>query len=74
MRNHARSHHVHIGIDHALSQIRNSVDGGRMKDIVCIEDPLVIKLILTHLHGKGLYLEAAPLPQSRAPTKDDVLS
>jgi len=32
------------------------VCGGSMKVIACIEDPLVIKKILTHLRGKGLYL------------------
>jgi hypothetical protein len=51
-----------------------SVCGGSMKVIACIEDPLVIKKILTHLRGKGLYLEAAGLPQSRAPPQDDLFS
>ena len=48
--------------------------GGRMKDIACIEDPLVIKKILTHLRGKGQYLEAAALPQSREPPQQDLFS
>ena len=51
-----------------------SVCGGSMKVIARIEDPLVIKQILTHLRGKGLYLEAAGLPQSRAPPQDDLFS
>jgi hypothetical protein len=51
-----------------------SVCGGSMKVIACIEDPLVIKKILTHLRGKGLYLEAAGLPQSRAPPQGDLFS
>jgi hypothetical protein len=42
------------------------VCGGSMKVIACLEDPLVIKKILTHLRGKGLYLETAGLPLSRA--------
>ena len=33
------------------------VCGGSMKVIACIEDPLVIKKILTHLRGKGLYVD-----------------
>ena len=45
-----------------------------MKVIACIEEPLVIKKILMHLRGKGLYLEAAGLPQSRAPPQDDLFS
>ena len=51
-----------------------SVCGGSMKVIACIEDPLVIKKILTHLRAKGLYLEAAGLPQSRAPPQGDLFS
>ena len=51
-----------------------SVCGGSMKVIACIEDPLVIKKILTHLRAKGLYLEAAALPQSRAPPQDDLFN
>jgi len=39
-----------------------------------MEDPLVIKKILTHLRGKGLYLEATGLPQSRAPPQGDLFS
>ena len=51
-----------------------SVCGGSMKVIACIEDPLLIKKILTHLRGKGLYLEAAGLPLSRAPPQHDLFS
>ena len=51
-----------------------SVCGGSMKVIACIEDPVVIKKILTHLRGKGLYQEAAGLPQSRAPPQGDLFS
>jgi len=50
------------------------VCGGSMKVIACIEDPLVIKKILTHTRGKTLCLEAAGLPQSRAPAQDDLFS
>mgnify|MGYP001828935751 FL=1 len=45
-----------------------------MKVIACIEDPLVVKKILMHLRGKGLYLETAGLPESRAPPQDDLFS
>jgi len=51
-----------------------SVCGGSMKVIACIEDPLVIKKILTHLRGKGLYLETGGLPESRAPPQGDLFS
>jgi hypothetical protein len=50
------------------------VCGGPMKFIACIEDPLVIKKILTHLRANGLYLEAAGLPRSRAPPQGDLFS
>jgi hypothetical protein len=50
------------------------VCGGSMKVIACIEDPPVIKKILTYLRSKGLYLEAAGLPQSRAPPQGDLFS
>ena len=48
--------------------------GGSMKVIACIEYPVVIKKILTHLRGKGLYQEAAGLPQSGAPPQDGLFS
>ena len=49
-----------------------SVCGGNMKVIAAIEDLVVIKKILTHLRAKGL--EAAGLPQSRAPPQGDLFS
>ena len=51
-----------------------SVCGGSMKVIAALEDPPVIKKILTHLRSEGLYLEAAGLLQSRAPPQQDLLS
>jgi hypothetical protein len=50
------------------------VCGGSMKVIACIEDPLVIKKILTHLHGKTLVVDDVCLPQSRAPPQGDLFS
>ena len=41
--------------------------GGSVKVIACIEDPMVIKKILTHLMGKALSAELVRLPESRAP-------
>jgi hypothetical protein len=41
--------------------------GGTAKVIACIEDPVVIEKILTHLTEKALPIEALPLPESRAP-------
>ena len=41
--------------------------GGAVKVIACIEDPVVIEKILTHLNEKALPLQAPPLPNSRAP-------
>jgi hypothetical protein len=35
--------------------------------IACIEDPLVIKKILTHLKEKAATAAAVRLPESRAP-------
>jgi hypothetical protein len=35
---------------------------------------LVIKKILTYLRGKGLSLETAGLPESRAPPQGDLFS
>jgi hypothetical protein len=51
-----------------------TVCGGSMKGIACIEDPLVIQKILTHLRANELYLEAIGLPQSRAPPQGDLFS
>ncbi len=41
--------------------------GGTVKVIACIEDPAIIKKILTHLDRNAHSAEATPLPQSRAP-------
>ena len=41
--------------------------GGAVRIIACIEDPVVIKKILTHLNEKAAATESMPLPQSRAP-------
>ena len=40
--------------------------GGHVKIIACIEDPVVIEKILTHLERKGA-TPAARLPPSRGP-------
>ena len=44
-----------------------STCGGAVKVIACIEDPLIIDKILTHLNEKAPPLQAPPLPKSRAP-------
>ncbi|MCP4337645.1 MAG: IS91 family transposase, partial [Desulfobulbaceae bacterium] len=41
--------------------------GGEVKVVACIEDPLVIDKILTHLEKKVALAEPVVLPQSRAP-------
>ena len=41
--------------------------GGAVKVIACIEDPVVIKKILTHLKGKAAPEPAGVLPSVRAP-------
>jgi hypothetical protein len=41
--------------------------GGTVKAIACIEDPVVIKKILTHLKEKAASAEPIHLPKSRAP-------
>ncbi len=41
--------------------------GGTVKIIACIEDPLVIKKILTHLERKDACGAARRLPPCRAP-------
>jgi hypothetical protein len=50
------------------------VCGGAMKVIACIEDPLVIKKILTQLRGQTLVVDDVCLPQSRAPPQGDLFS
>ena len=41
--------------------------GGAVRVIACIEDPVVIKKILTHLNEKAASADPAQLPESRAP-------
>jgi hypothetical protein len=41
--------------------------GGAVKVIACIEDPVVIDKILTHLDRTAALAEPVVLPQSRAP-------
>ncbi len=41
--------------------------GGALRFIACIEDPVVIKKILTHFDKHGPSVEDSPLPPSRAP-------
>ena len=45
--------------------------GGAVKVIACIEDPVVIEKILTHLNEKALPIQAPLLPESRAPPQAD---
>ena len=40
--------------------------GGALRIIACIEDPAVIKKILTHLDGKNACAEPSRLPPCRA--------
>ncbi|MCP4409818.1 MAG: hypothetical protein GY807_19150 [Gammaproteobacteria bacterium] len=49
-----------------------STCGGALKVIACIEDPLVIDKILTHLDNKAALSEPVVLPQSRAPPQRDL--
>jgi hypothetical protein len=46
---------------------RCRICGGTAKVIACIEDPVVIKEILTHLEKKEPMRAALLLPDSRAP-------
>jgi hypothetical protein len=41
--------------------------GGTVKVIACIEDPVAIEKILTHLNGKAASAGTGLLPESRAP-------
>ena len=43
------------------------VCGGALRIIACIEDPAVIKKILTHIDSKNAGAEPARLPPCRAP-------
>ena len=46
--------------------------GGTVKVIACIEDPVVIKKILTHLDEKAAVTETIRLPECRAPPQPGV--
>jgi len=41
--------------------------GGSVKVIACIEDPVVIKKLLTHLKAKAASMNSIQWPKSRAP-------
>lgn len=41
--------------------------GGAVRIIACIDDPVVIEKILTHLKEKALSVDPVRLPESRAP-------
>jgi len=43
--------------------------GGALRIIACIEDPAVIKKILTHIDSKNACADPARLPPCRAPTQ-----
>jgi hypothetical protein len=47
--------------------------GGAVKIIACIEDPVVIDKILTHLHEKAASAETGLLPEVRAPPQAGLL-
>ncbi|MCP4407024.1 MAG: IS91 family transposase, partial [Gammaproteobacteria bacterium] len=49
-----------------------STCGGAVKVIACIEAPLVIDKILTHLDNKVALAEPVPLPQTRAPPQGNL--
>ena len=46
--------------------------GGAVKVIACIEDPMVIRKILTHLDEKAAVTETIRLPECRAPPQPGV--
>jgi len=46
--------------------------GGTAKVIACIEDPVVIEKILTHLDEKAAVTETIRLPECRAPPQPGV--
>ncbi len=46
--------------------------GGAVKIIACIEDPVVIAKILTHLEGKAVSAGKGLWPECRAPPKTDL--
>ena len=47
--------------------------GGSVKVIACIEDPVVITKILSHLKEKGASAETDLLPEGRAPPQAGLL-
>ena len=51
-----------------------TVCGGSMKVAACIEDPWVIKKILTYLRGQEPCDDDTYLPESRAPPQGDLFS
>ncbi len=46
--------------------------GSAVKVLACIEDPVVIKKILTHLDEKAAVTETIRLPECRAPPQPGV--
>jgi hypothetical protein len=48
-------------------EVRAAGHGWPVCGFACIEDPAVIKKILTHLNKKEDSAKPAPLPESRAP-------
>ena len=46
--------------------------GGAVKVIACIEEPVVIKKIQTHLKEKATPVPAGLLPESRAPPQAEL--
>jgi len=46
--------------------------GGAVRVIACIEDPVVIDKILTHLAKKAALVEPVVLPPSRAPPRGNL--
>jgi hypothetical protein len=50
--------------------------GGKFKVIACIEDPLIIHKILTHLdnHSKSENIIPSVMPEPRAPPQIDLLN
>ena len=54
----------HIGV-RSIETCREC--GGAVRIIACIDDPVVIEKILTHLDEKGASAEASRRPRCRAP-------
>ena len=47
--------------------------GGALRIIACIEDPVVIERILTHLNKKSACVDTYRLPETRAPPQQGAL-